>query len=349
MAKTRVAIFGLNQGGRFGRRAIKNPDCDLVAVAGFDAKAEETAAELGAPLYAHYQDVLDNVEIDAAVIALPNELHLPATKAAVAAGVKYILVEKPIAPVPEEAQEIIDVCRENGATLLVGHQRRSSSLILFAKEFIASGRLGDIVSLHSTYALEKNPGYWDDEWHQRPTGGPLLVNAIHDIDDINNIMNMTPTKVYAAKRSTIRGHEAEDSCSALIEFAEGPTATYFVSDGTPSPYCFDLLARSDERFAQESGVNELTVFGTKGSFGFPNMDFYHYEDEEHEGWFYPLVHEHFDVEYNHPLQAEVDHFIDLCQGRETVPRCTGEDGLRTLKIVNAIIESGNSGQVVTIS
>jgi len=198
MAKTRVAIFGLNQGGRFGRRAIKNPDCDLVAVAGFDAKAEETAAELGAPLYAHYQDVLDNVEIDAAVIALPNELHLPATKAAVAAGVKYILVEKPIAPVPEEAQEIIDVCRENGATLLVGHQRRSSSLILFAKEFIASGRLGDIVSLHSTYALEKNPGYWDDEWHQRPTGGPLLVNAIHDIDDINNIMNVTPTKVYAA-------------------------------------------------------------------------------------------------------------------------------------------------------
>ena len=53
MAKTRLAIFGLNQGGRFGRRVIKNPDCDLVAVAGFDAKAAETAEELGAPLYAH--------------------------------------------------------------------------------------------------------------------------------------------------------------------------------------------------------------------------------------------------------------------------------------------------------
>ena len=83
--------------------------------------------------------------------------------------------------------------------------------------------------------------------------------------------------------------------------------------------------------------------------GVNKMDFYHYEDEEHEGWFYPLVYEHFDVEYNHPLQAEVDHFIDLCQGRETVPRCTGEDGMRTLKIVNAIIESGDTGQVVTIA
>jgi predicted dehydrogenase len=79
------------------------------------------------------------------------------------------------------------------------------------------------------------------------------------------------------------------------------------------------------------------------------MDFYHYADEEHRGWFFPLEYEHFDVEYNHPLQAEADHFIDLCQGRETTPRCTGEDGMRTLKIVNAMIESADSGQVVSIA
>ena len=348
MDKVRLAIFGCNQGGRAGRRFVKNPECDLVAIAGFDAKAQEVADELGAPLYAHYQDVLDKVELDAVDIALPNDLHLPATKAAVEAGIKYILLEKPIANTPAEAQAIIDICAENGVTLLIGHQRRSSSLILFAKEFIASGRLGDIVALHGSYALCKNPGYWDDEWHQRPTGGPLLVNAIHDLDDINNLMGMTPTRVYAAKRNTIRGNEAEDSCSALIEFAEGPTATYFVSDGTPSPLCFDLLARSDERFVQYDDQTSLQIFGTKGYFAFPKMEFWSYPDEEHSGWMHPLTCERFEVEFNQPLQAEVDHFIDLCQGRETVPRCTGEDGMRTLKIVNAIIESGDTGHVVAI-
>lgn len=348
MDKVRLAVFGMNQGGRVARRAVKNPACDLVAVGGFGQQAEEMSVELGAPLYSHYQQILDQVELDAVVIALPNDLHLEATKASVAAGIKYILLEKPIANTPAEAQEIIDVCRDNGVTLLIGHHRRSSSLILFLKEFLASGRLGDIVSIRGTYALCKNPGYWDDEWHQRPTGGPLLVNAIHDIDDINNVLNMTPTRVYAAKRSTIRGNEAEDSCSALIEFAEGPTATYFVSDGTPSPLCFDILARSDERFAQYDGENELQIFGTKGYFGFPNMDFWYYPDEEHSGWFYPMNHERFEVEYNQPLQAEVDHFFDLCLGRETVPRCTGEDGMRTLKIINAMIESGDTKQVVEI-
>ena len=348
MSKTKLAVFGLNQGGRLAVRAKNNPDCDLVALAGFGKKAEDYAEQLQVPLYSDYKEVLEKYDLDAVSIALPNDLHLPATEAAVKSGVKHILLEKPIANTPEEAQKIIDVCKENGVTLLIGHHRRSSSLIQFAKEFLASGKLGTIVSLHGNYALCKNPGYWDDAWHQRPTGGPLLVNAIHDIDDINNLLGMTPTKVYAAKRNTIRGNEAEDSCSALIEFAEGPTCTYFVSDGTPSPFCFDLLSRTQEHFATADGENDLHIFGTKGYFGFPNMDFYHYEDEEHEGWFYPLVYEHFDVEYNEPTQSEIDHFIDLCQGRETVPRCTGEDGLRTLKIINAMIESANTGQVVTI-
>ena len=48
------------------------------------------------------------------------------------------------------------------------------------------------------------------------------------------------------------------------------------------------------------------------------------------------------------MQSEVDHFFDLCLGRETVPRCTGEQGLKTLKMVNAIIESADTHQVVEI-
>ncbi len=347
--KIRFAIFGMNQGARIAERAIKNPACDLVAVAGFGQQAEDASKKYNAPLYGDYNDLLANVELDAVAIALPNQLHLPATQACVDAGIKYILLEKPIATTVEDGEKIIEICEKAGVTLLIGHHRRSSSLVLFLKDFIKSGRLGDIVALQDSYAICKNPGYWDDEWHQKPTGGPLLVNAIHDIDDINNVMDMTPVRIYAAKRSTIRGNEAEDSCSALIEFAEGPTATYFVSDGTPGPWNYDLLAHADERMCMSPDPQDsMHIFGTKGSFGFPSMNFYTYADEEHWGWFQPMVHEHFDVELNDPMQSEMDHFFNLCLGIETEPRCTGQHGLNTLKMVNAIIESADTKQVVEI-
>lgn len=159
---------------------------------------------------------------------------------------------------------------------------------------------------------------------------------------------MKVTRVYAAARNTIRGNEVEDSASIVIEFDNGVTATYFISDGTPGPWNYDLAAEENHFFQWCPGENSLRFFGTQGSFGFPNMDFYHYVDDDHYGWAEKLVMEHFDVEKNDPMTAEIEHFADLCLGRETVPRCTGEDGVATLKVINAILESAETGKLVEI-
>ena len=344
----KLAVFGLNQGARIARLIKDHDDAELAAVAGFGQQAEDVAAEVNAPLYADYNDLLANVELDGVAIALPNSLHLPATKACIDAGVKFILLEKPIANTPEEGQQIIDMCNEAGVTLLIGHHRRSSNLFLFLKEFLATGRLGKIVSIQSTFAIAKQLDYWDAEWHREPGGAVLLINAIHDIDDLNNVAGMTVKKVYAAKRNFIRGYNAEDSVTVLFEFAEGPTATYFVSDGTPSPFNYDLLAHENEQWSNENYGQSMVIYGTEGCFAFPAMDFFTYADKEHWGWRHPMVQEHFEVERNNPMESEVEHFIDLCAGRETVPRCTGEQALASLKTINAVIESGNTGKVVEI-
>ena len=75
------------------------------------------------------------------------------------------------------------------------------------------------------------------------------------------------------------------------------------------------------------------------------MDLYYY-DQDAFGWTHELKHEHFEVELNSPLKAELEYFIDLCKGRETVPRCSGEEGLQTLKIVNGVFESAETGNAV---
>ncbi len=347
MSTIRFAVFGMNQGSKIARDAAVNPELDLVATAGFGRQAEECAEELDVPLYEDYLVLLKEVPLDAVAIALPNSLHVPATRACLDAGIRNILLEKPIANTVEEAQEIIDMCDEADATLLIGHHRRSSTKFLFLRDFIESGRLGKLVGVQGTYAIAKPYSYYDVEWHTKKGGGPLLINAIHDVDDLNYTTGMTVNRVFAVSRNTIRGNEIEDSTSVLFEFAEGPTATYFISDGTPGPWNYDLAACENHFFDWCPGENSLKFFGTKGSLGFPNMDFYSY-DEDKYGWAKPLHKEHFDLEENDPMTAELEHFVDLCQGRETEPRCTGADGVATLKVINAILESADTGKIVDI-
>ena len=321
----RLAVFGLNQGSKIARDAKASEEFDLVAVAGFGQQAEDVSAELEVPLYADFNDLLKEIPLDAVAIALPNGLHVSSTRACLDAGVKNILLEKPIANTVEEAQEIIAMCNEAGAMLLIGHHRRSSSKYLFLRDFIESGKLGDLVGVQASYAI-----------------------AIHDIDDLNYTTGMKANRVYAAARNTIRGNEIEDSASIVIEFENGITATYFISDGTPGPWNYDLAAEENHFFKWCPGENSLRFFGTKGSLGFPNMDFYHYADDDHYGWGEELIVEHYEIEKNDPMTAELEHFADLCTGRETKPRCTGEDGIATLKVINAILESAETRKVVDI-
>ena len=61
-----------------------------------------------------------------------------------------------------------------------------------------------------------------------------------------------------------------------------------------------------------------------------------------------MLKEHFDCEINDPMAAELDHFIDLCRGRETVPRCSGEDALDTLRVIKGIQKSAEIKQAVDL-
>ena len=108
MKRFKLAVLGLNQGAKAARDALESADFELVAVAGFGEQAEAIAAEVNAPLFEDYHELLKNVDLDAVVIALPNNLHWPATEAALKAGIKNILLEKPIADSVEDARKIID-------------------------------------------------------------------------------------------------------------------------------------------------------------------------------------------------------------------------------------------------
>ena len=349
METVKIAVLGMNQGSKNARDAMANPEVELVAVAGFGEHDVELAEEMHVPIYSDYTLLLKQEQLDGVVIALPNSLHEEATRRAIEAGIKTIWLEKPIANTVEEGERIVAMCQEAGATLLIGHHRRNSARFQLLRKVLDSGKLGKLVGIQSSYAIAKAHEYFDEEWRVKKGGGPLLINAVHDFDDLNYITGLRPVKVYASAQNTIRGNEVEDSASAIVEYEGGVTCTYFVSDGTPGPWNYDLLANENPFLTMsEWPENSMHIFGTKGSFGFPNMDLYYY-DEDAYGWWQPMKHEHFTFEHEDPYVLEMAHFVDLIKGRETKPRCSGEDGLYTVKVVNAIAESAETGMPVLIN
>lgn len=342
----RLAVLGMNQGSKTARDAVVNPEVDLVAVAGRDEQDRVIASELGVPIYDDYTELLKTEQLDAVWISLPNQLHRKATEDAVAAGLKHILLDKPIADSIEDGEQIVKVCQDAGVTLLIGHHRRSSARFQLLRKVIDSGRLGDIVAVQSSFAIQKAKSYFDVQWRVTKGGGPLLINAIHDFDDLNYVIGRKPVKVYATTRNTIRHNEVEDSAQAIVEYEGGVTASYFVSDGTPSPWNYDLQAFENPFLIMQPGENSMHVYGTEGSFGFPNMDLYYYDGDD--GWWEQMKKEHFEFEHIDPYVSELQHLVDLCKGRETRPRCSGADGLNTLKVITAIKQSAETGEAVRI-
>lgn len=346
MGALRLAVLGLNYGSKIAYYAKKNAEVDLVALAGYGDQEMRIASDLEVPIYSDYTLLLKQVSLDAAYIALPNDLHLEAVENAIRAGIKNILLESPIANTVEDGKRIAELCQEAGVNLLVGHQRRFSTKHQMLHEVVTSGCLGEIIALQACYCVAKDPICFAQDWHvEKGVGGPLLINAIHDFDDLNYVVAKTPVKVYAVAHNATRGNEAEDSASILIEYENGVTATYTICDGTPSPWNYDLAAGENRKLGMISGKNSLQIFGTKGTFGFPNMDLYYYDDNA-LGWAEEIKHKSFNVETNFPLKSELEHFIDLCLDRESVPQCKGEEGLRSLEIANGVLESSETGKAV---
>ena len=345
MGKVKIAVLGMNHGYKFASDALKMPGVELVAVAGNDQLSAERAKDLNVPLYQNYQDLINECDLNGVIITLPNHLHREAAEFC-ANKELHIIVEKPIANTIEDAEAIIEVCARNQVELVVGHHRRFSNKVVKLKEVISAGHIGDLVSVNMLWMLAKDKPYFKDEWRVSKGGGPLLINGIHDIDNLRFITGLKIDSVYATARSSIRNNVVEDSAAIILESKEGPIINYLVSDGTPSPWSYEFTAKENPKYHQYD-EDCYTFFGTKGSIAFPSFKFFSY-DEEKYGWDHELLIKEINVEDNDPMTTELEHFVKVLQG-EQKSFVLGEDGLETLKVINAVKESAEKGRKIYIS
>ena len=95
--------------------------------------------------YGSYQAVLDDPEVDAVYIPLPNELHRPWVFAAADAG-KHVLCEKPLALDVDEAAAMVEHCRARGVVLMEAFMWRHQPRTARAPAAGRDGAIGDLAA-----------------------------------------------------------------------------------------------------------------------------------------------------------------------------------------------------------
>jgi predicted dehydrogenase len=339
----RIAIIGF---GWFGQRHAAtlraNPGCMLVAVADPTEAASLAAKTAGVPHYADYRAMLDAVKPDAVLVATPNAQHVPAALAAVERGIP-VLVEKPVAESLEAAHTLVKAARERAVPVLVGHHRRYNPIIERARAAVRDGELGDIVAVNALFLIRKPDDYFDVAWRREAGGGPVLINAIHDIDNLRYIVGEI-TEVQATLGSKVRGFAVEDSAALTLRFASGALGAVLISDATPAPWSWELTSGEAAMYPQRP-ENCYLFAGTRGSLALPTMMFWHYHGAQ--GWTAPLDGERLATDRADPQVRQLAHFLRVVQGEET-PRIDAADALRTLATTLAVAEAAQQGTTVKV-
>jgi predicted dehydrogenase len=180
------------------------------------ARAEAAARELGiAKTYGSYEALLDDPEIDAVYIPLPNHLHVPWSVRAAERG-KHVLCEKPIALTTAEARHLIEVRDRTGVRIQEAFMVRTHPQWRLAREIALSGRLGEVRSMSGYFSY-----YNDDASNIRNVsefgGGALMDIGCYLINTARFIFGREPLRAMGLiDRDPVMG--IDRTTSLMLDF-----------------------------------------------------------------------------------------------------------------------------------
>jgi predicted dehydrogenase len=206
MTPVQAVLIGAGNRGRsvFGRFALREPGrLRIGAVAEPDAgRREAFAAEHGIPAARCFGDWRELFAAPAlaevAIVATGDTLHVEPALAAFAKGY-HVLLEKPIAPTPEECLRVVEAAEASGRLLQIGHVLRYTPFYERVHEVLRSGVLGELVTID----MKEHVAYWHfthsyvrGKFRSRALAAPLvLAKTCHDMDLLVWFAERAPARV----------------------------------------------------------------------------------------------------------------------------------------------------------
>lgn len=227
---------------------LQAENCELYAIAGRSLeKARAYQEEFGfRKAYGSYEEALADPEVEAVYIPLPNDLHYEWTIKALQAK-KHVLCEKPLAPTPIQAQEMIRCAQENGVLLMEAFAYLHSPYIAALKEVLDSGAIGDVVYMESAF-ITSDYNVSNIRMRKETYGGAMYDLGCYNTSLILWLLGKEPDRVQAAADFSDR--EIDTLTSAVLHFEDGTKAAFTAGMVLPT----DM----DER------LDRLEIRGTKG-------------------------------------------------------------------------------------
>ena len=299
---------------------------ELAAIASRSLDRARDAARAADIPKAHgsYEALLDDPNIDAVYIPLPNSLHAEWTMKAADRG-KHVLCEKPLTPTADEAQRVVDYCQEKGVVLMDGfmwpHHPRTHKL----RQFLDQGGIGEVRRVTGTFTFQMDP-LDPSNIRLQPAmgGGSLLDVGCYPVYGIRWAFGAEPAYAYAA---AVQEHGVDVEMNGILWFDDGRMAT------------FDTGFTHPLRLWME-------ITGTTGVVTVCDM------------WL-PEARAKFRVEREgQPAETVVveneDQIVSMLEdfGRSALEKepvyPSPQEAVRTLRVLDALAESARTGEVVAV-
>jgi predicted dehydrogenase len=342
-----VMRIGVAGAGLIGRKHVAlieaSADCIVAGIADPSPAAKAFAETHNISWYSDHRALLEREAPDGVIVASPNTLHLSIAIDCLERGTPA-LVEKPVTDTVASALVLLRAVRRAGVPVLVGHHRRHNPRIKAVRESIAIGQIGQLTAVVGLWLLRKPDDYFDIAWRREQGGGPVLINLVHDIDNLRFICGEI-VEVQALISNRARGFAVEDTAALLLRFENGALGTVTVSDATPAPWSWELTSGENAAYPKQDQPCYLFA-GTRGSLSVPTLELWSYPGER--GWYAPLGRTDVAAATLDPLVEQLRHFLAVIAGREA-PLISVEDAMGTLAVVEAVKEAARNGSRVSPS
>ncbi|HEY5246901.1 MAG TPA: Gfo/Idh/MocA family oxidoreductase [Dermatophilaceae bacterium] len=328
MANLRAGLIGLGMMGRHHARILASLEgVDLVGVA--DDEGDPHGVAAGRPLL-HGVEELIALGLDYCVVAVPTIYHERVALALADAGV-HALIEKPVTHDTASARKVADAFASAGLVGGVGHIERYNPALQSARARLAAGELGTVYQV-STRRQGPFPARIADV-------GVIKDLATHDIDLTAWVTQQAFTSVSA--RTAFRsGREFEDLVSITGQLTDGTVTSHLVNWLSPLKERVTVITGEKGAFVADTLTADLTFFAN-GSVRVTRDDIAAFRGVS-EG---DMI--RYAIAKPEALRVEHENFRDAVLGKDA-DIVTLQQGMATVVVAEAAIESARTGQTITI-
>jgi predicted dehydrogenase len=285
-----------------------------------DTRASFASRYPGTSITARFEDLLEDPELDAVVIATPVPTHYALAKQALEAG-KHVLVEKPPAMQSDEMEELVDLARDRNRVLMPGHLLLYHPGVQALKDLIDRGELGEVLCV---YGNRQNLGVI------RKDENALWSLGVHDLSVILFLLDEEPEEAIALGRDFLQPG-VEDVVFCYLRFPSGRVAHMHLSWLDPHK------------------MRRMTVVGKEKMAVFDDMELERkitvydkapWEPTETYGEWRTRTGDIFSpkIPNDEPLRLEVQHFLDLVHSGPDDHK-EALDGLRVVRALDRLTGS----------